>query len=77
MRRAGALVGCFGLQEYFPVMRVRTLQAAGESAWAAGRDLNFIFLMPLGFRGDGRVAERSVSPPHGCDATAPWARHPS
>ncbi len=46
----GSLVGCFGLWDYSPIMRMRILQAAGEWSWAAGRDLHLVFLTPLGFR---------------------------
>lgn len=46
----GTLAGCFGLWDYSPVMRMRILRAVGEWAWAAGRDLHLVFLMPLGFR---------------------------
>jgi hypothetical protein len=31
-------------------MRMRILHAVGEWAWAAGRELYLVFLMPLGFR---------------------------
>ncbi|HYL81948.1 MAG TPA: hypothetical protein VEU07_14110, partial [Candidatus Acidoferrum sp.] len=54
---AGSLVGCFGLWDYSPVMRMRILQATGEWSWAAGRDLHQVFLMPLGFREPRGVAE--------------------
>lgn len=53
----GTVAGCFGLWEYSSVMRMRIPQATGEWAWAAGRDLHLVFLMPLGFRGGGDVAE--------------------
>jgi len=35
-------------------MRMRLLQAVGDWAWAAGRDVHLVFLTPLGFR-DGRA----------------------
>lgn len=53
----GTFCGCFGLWDYSPVMRMRILQAAGEWAWAAERDLHQVFLMPLGFRGAAGGAE--------------------
>ena len=53
----GALAGCFGLWDYGQVMRMRVLRQSGEWAWAGGRDLNLVFLMPLGFRDAEGVAE--------------------
>jgi len=53
----GRLLGCFGLWDYSPVMRLRVLALEGEWSWAAGRDLRLIFLMPVGFPGAGGVAE--------------------
>lgn len=53
----GKLAGCFGVWDYSPVMRMRLLETAGEWTWAAGRDLHLVFLMPLGFRDGGVVAE--------------------
>jgi GNAT superfamily N-acetyltransferase len=53
----GSLAGCFGLWDYSPVMRMRILHAVGEWAWAAGRDLHLVFLMPLGFRDARGLAE--------------------
>jgi hypothetical protein len=38
-------------------MRMRILHAVGEWAWAAGRDLHLVFLMPLGFRDARGLAE--------------------
>ncbi len=44
------LAACFGLWDYSPIMRMRMLEATPEWAWAAGRDLHQVFLMPCGFR---------------------------
>jgi GNAT superfamily N-acetyltransferase len=60
-----SLAGCFGLWDYSPVMRMRILQAAGEWAWAAGRDLHLVFLMPLGFR-DARGLVEAVESAAAC-----------
>ena len=51
------MAGCMGLWDYSPVMRMRILEPMGEFAWAAGRDLHLVFLMPLGFRGADGLAE--------------------
>lgn len=61
----GTLAGWFGLWDYSPVMRMRILQAVGEWAWAAGRDLHLVFLMPLGFR-DARGLADAVKLAAGC-----------
>jgi GNAT superfamily N-acetyltransferase len=53
------LAGCFGLWDYAPIMRMRTLEATPEWAWTAGRELHQVFLMPLGFR-TGEGLARSV-----------------
>jgi hypothetical protein len=53
----GTLAGCFGLWDYSPVMRMRLMQTPAEWTWAGGCDLHLVFLMPLGFRESGAVAE--------------------
>jgi GNAT superfamily N-acetyltransferase len=52
----GRLIGCFGLWDYSPIMRMRVLAPAGEWSWAAGRDLRLVFLMPLGCSGPDAAA---------------------
>jgi len=66
----GSLAGCFGLWDYSPVMRMRILHAVGEWAWAAGRDLHLVFLMPLGFRNARGLAD-AVKLAAGCLPKSP------